>query len=215
MTEPILSCVPVTTTASSSACTSSVHTGVKRMRSLASARQHAQHTNTHWPTFQLNKSWQIKPKTQPNEQYKQPLTAGIKGRTLALPFVREYLFNWGPKYFLLQDFYKGTDNKVTPCDLQKKEEERNKNFTLPLAQTKRLQITCRWDVRVVLSCFLPPRTPKLCLCKHTLKVMYIICFVLHLNWDSKPLQLSSLLCSSGPIALHWIYAYVCLYVREK
>lgn len=160
MTEPILSCVPVTTTASSSACTSSVHTGVKRMRSLASARQHAQHTNTHWPTFQLNKSWQIKPKTQPNEQYKQPLTAGIKGRTLALPFVHEYLFNWGPKYFLLQDFYKGTDNKVTPCDLQKKEEERNKNFTLPLAQTKRLQITCRWDVRVVLSCFLPPGHPN-------------------------------------------------------
>lgn len=107
-------------------CAHHLCTAVKRMRSLVSARQHAQHTNTHWPTFQLNKSWQIKPKTQPNEQYKQPLKAGIKWRTLALPFVHEYLFNWGPKYFLLQDFYKGTDNKVTPCDLQKEKRKEEK-----------------------------------------------------------------------------------------
>lgn len=44
---------------------------------------------------------------------------------------------------------------------------------------KQLQITCRWDVRVVWTCPPhppPPRTPMLCLCKHTLKIMYTMWF---------------------------------------
>lgn len=94
------------------------------------------------------------------------------------------------------------------------EKQNSKNVTLPLtlAQMKRLQITCKMRCESRVDMLPPPpptpektpRTPILCLCKHTLKIMYIMwVFVLPLNGGprSDPHSCPSHLCSSGPVAL--------------
>lgn len=154
-----------------------VHTGAKRTHSLATCTAHK-----HTPADVQLRHIPADTNQEYNQRNKQPQKAEIKLKTLASLWHHEHLLNSRLKIFPAAGFEQGKRVTVQKNKIIKK------NFTLPLtlAQMKRPQITCTVDeMWVVLTCS-PPRTPILCLCKHTLKIMYRMWVCVASERDSQP-----------------------------